>query len=322
VVSSEWTARETLGAWKVRWGIGRMSYHVPAGLYAVGSPDPDSPVVATANYKLSYDIVRRALAGRSAWILVLETHGVNVWCAAGKGSFGTGEVIRRVESVGLANVVRHRTLLLPILGAPGVAAHHVRRRTGFSVRYAAIRANDLPEFFDNGMRTTPAMRELSFTAYERIVLTPMEIVAGLKVSFPVLAILFLAGAVSGGTFSPAAGLVPAAGYLGAFLAGAVATPLLLPWIPTRSFALKGFLPGILWTFLFLWMFGRGWGVSTDVAAFLLMPAVSAFAALNFTGATPFTSRSGVQREMRYAVPAIGLSCLAGIVLWAAQRFLS
>ncbi len=298
-----------------------MAYHVPPGLYAVGSPDAGSPVVVTANYKFSYDVVRRALSGRSAWILVLETHGINVWCAAGKGTFGTEEVVRRIEAVGLAKVVSHRTLLLPILGAPGVAAHQVRRRTGFSVRYAAIRANDLPEFLDNAMRTTPAMRELSFSAYERIVLTPMEVEAGLKVSLPVLALLFLAGGVTGGTFSIGAGLVPVAGYLGAFLSGAVAAPLLLPWIPTRSFALKGATLGILWTSVFLGAFGRGWGAPSDVAAFLLLPAVSAFATLNFTGATPFTSRSGVRKEMRYAIPAMGLSCLAGIVVWAAGRLL-
>ena len=296
-----------------------MAYHVPAGLCATGSPDAGSPVVVTANYKLSFDMVRRALSSRSAWILVLETHGINVWCAAGKGTFGTEEVVRRIEAAGLAKVVRHRTLLFPILGAPGVAAHQVRRRTGFSVRYAAIRAKDLPELFDNGMRTTPPMRELSFSAYERIVLTPMEIVAGLKLSLPVLALLFLAGGVSRGTFSPAAGLVPVAGYLGAFFAGAVAAPLFLPWIPTRSFALKGFTLGLLVTFLYLLAFGRGWGAPPDVAAFLMLPAVSAFAALNFTGATPFTSRSGVRKEMRYAIPAIGISCLAGIVVWAAGR---
>ena len=131
---------------------------------------------------------------------------------------------------------------------------------------------------------------------------------------------YYAGGVSGGSFSSAEGLVPVAGYLGAFLAGAVAAPFLLPWIPTRSFALKGMTLGILWTCCFLWMFGRGWGVPADVAAFLLLPAVSAFATLNFTGATPFTSRSGVRKEMRYAIPAMGLSCLAGIVTWAAGRY--
>ena len=61
----------------------------------VGAPDADSPVLVTANYKMTVDLLRRELAGLNAWLLVLDTRGINVWCAAGKGTFGTGEVIRR-----------------------------------------------------------------------------------------------------------------------------------------------------------------------------------------------------------------------------------
>jgi len=70
------------------------------------------------------------------------------------------------------------------------------------------------------------------------------------------------------------------------------------------------------------MFGRSWGRLPEIAAILMLLPVAAFAALNFTGATPFTSRSGVKKELRYAMPAIGLSGLAGIVVWAAGRFLT
>jgi hypothetical protein len=78
-----------LGTWRVRWGIGRMRYRVDPGLYAVGQPTPDSPVLVFANYKMSFDGLRSQLAGVDAWVLVLDTQGVNVWCAAGKGTFGT-----------------------------------------------------------------------------------------------------------------------------------------------------------------------------------------------------------------------------------------
>ncbi|MRR35042.1 acetyl-CoA synthase subunit gamma, partial [bacterium] len=171
IVSTGFRFNDRLGAWKARGGIGRMSYLVPPGLYAVGSPGPQDPVVVTANYKMSYDLVRRELTGRNIWLLVLETFGINVWCAAGKGTFGTDELVRRLKKTELAAVVEHRILILPILGAPGVAAHQVARRTGFRVRYATIRAADLPEFLDNGMVTTPVMRQLTFTTYERLVLT-------------------------------------------------------------------------------------------------------------------------------------------------------
>ena len=81
-----------------------MHYLVPPGLYAVGEPTAGSPVVVTGNYKMTYDAVRRTLAGRDNWVLVLETYGINVWCAAGKGTFGTEEIVRRVAASGLADM--------------------------------------------------------------------------------------------------------------------------------------------------------------------------------------------------------------------------
>src|SRR5512136_1017448 len=138
-IDTRLTLSDHLGACKARWGIGRLNYLVPAGLYAIGNPTPHDPVVVTANYKMSYDIVRRALAGRNVWLLVLETFGINVWCAAGKGTFGTDELVKRIEETGLTRVVSHRRLILPILGATGVAAYEVTGRTGFTINYATIR---------------------------------------------------------------------------------------------------------------------------------------------------------------------------------------
>ena len=81
-----------------------------------------------------------ALAGVDAWILVLDTKGINVWCAAGKGTFGTGELVHRIGSVGLAGIVSHRKIIVPQLGAPGVSWPEVLRRSGFTVEYGPVRA--------------------------------------------------------------------------------------------------------------------------------------------------------------------------------------
>ena len=293
--------------------MGRMSYLVPPGLYAVGDPGADDPVVVTANYKMSYDIVRQALTGRNVWLLVLETYGINVWCAAGKGSFGTGEIVRRVEATGLADIVRHRLLILPILGAPGVRAHEVQARTGFSIKYASVRASDLPGFFDSGMETTTRMRELTFTPYQRLVLTPVEVVAGVKKSLPLYVVLFVAGSLVEGTFSAAKGLIPVFAYTGALFAGAVAAPVLLPWLPTRSFSFKGAVAGLVWAFFWYLMRGEGWNSFEVIANFLLLPVVAAFFTLNFTGSTPFTSLSGVRKEMRLALPVMAGAAFVGLI---------
>lgn len=317
-ISSRLVFGDQIGACKARWGIGRMEFIVPPGLYAIGHPSATDPVLVTANYKMSYDIVRRSLSRRNVWLLVLETFGINVWCAAGKGSFGTGELVRRAKAAGLSEVVSHRRLILPILGAPGVAAHEVARRTGFKVSYAAIRAADLPEYLDNGMVTTPAMRELTFSFYERLVLIPVELVMGLKSIAIIGLVALLLVAVLGNL---TAGVSAFCAYLGAVLSGIVLGPLLLPWLPGRSFAVKGACTGLLWSGLFYVLAGgSGWNGAVTAALFLALPAVSAFHTLNFTGCSTYTSRSGVKKEMRIALPAIGSALIASLILLLAGRY--
>jgi len=319
-VSGTLTGADRLGGLKARWGINRLNYLVPPGLYALGEPTPQSPAVVTANYKMSYDLVRQALAGRSVWLLVLETYGINVWCAAGKGTFGTGELVRRVEKTGLGEVVSHRRLILPILGAPGVAAHEVKRRTGFSVAYATIRAEDLPAYLDNGQLTTPAMRQLTFSLYERLVLVPVEIVLSLKSVSLAGAAIFLVALLWAGVPS---GLIALAAYLGAVLAGLAVAPLLLPVLPGKSFAIKGAVLGLVYAALFYGVAGgAGWNRWVASASFLALPALSAYHTLNFTGCTPFTSRSGVKKEMRLSFPLLGGALLVALLLVIVGRVLS
>ena len=139
IVSTSLSGRDVIGSWKARWGIKRMNYKVVPGLYGVGRPDDSSPVLVSANYKMSFDRLRKELSGIDAWILVIDTKGINVWCAAGKGTFSTDEIVRMVALTGLAAVVSHRKLILPQLGAPGVAAHEVLKRSGFKVTYGPVR---------------------------------------------------------------------------------------------------------------------------------------------------------------------------------------
>ena len=280
-----------------------MRYLVPPGLYALGIPTPGDPVVVTANYKMSYDMVRRSLAGRNAWLLVLETFGINVWCAAGKGTFGTEELVLRIRTTGLEEIVTHRRLLLPILGAPGIAAHEVARQTGFTVRYATIRADDLPGYLDNGMVTTPKMRELTFTFRERLALIPVELVLTVKSIAIVGGGLFLLAAALNGA---SAGLQAFIAYLGAVVTGIAVAPLLLPFLPGRSFAVKGVLPGLAWSVAWYGLAGgASWSWPVTAAMFLSLPVVSAWYTLNFTGCTTYTSRSGVKKELRFALPVMG-----------------
>jgi len=311
-VSTSLSLKDILGAWKVRWGIGRMDYTVAPGLYAVGKPDSESPVLASANYKLTFDTLRKHLTGLDCWLLILDTKGVNVWCAAGKGTFGTDELVNRLNETGLSDVVAHRRLILPQLGAPGVSAHEVTKRTGFSVAYGPVRASDIKTFISSGYEATKEMRTVQFTMWDRLVLTPIELVEAAKVALKVFGVFFLINLFAARSFDIRDFLVSIA----SMLVGAVATPALLPFIPGRAFAFKGWLLGIISTALIVWAYG--WLVPPflllGVGYMLALPACSAYLAMNFTGASTYTSPSGVLKEMKIAIPLIVLSLLAGVAL--------
>jgi hypothetical protein len=309
-VSTAWDRRDRLGACKVRWGIGRDNYRVAPGLYAVGKPGADSTVLVTANYKLTFDVLRRELGGLDAWILVLDTRGINVWCAAGKGTFGTDELVRCIGLTKLAERVSHHRVIVPQLGAPGIAAHEVRQKTGFSVVYGPVRARDIKAFLAADMKANDEMRQVTFTLRERFVLTPVELKTHAWYLLAAIVIFVAVASLKAGAFSSGAALV----LLAAYLAGTVAGPVLLPWLPGRSFSLKGAALGTA-VGAGAWLAGLAGGPWESIAWLLLATAVVSFLLMNFTGSSTYTSLSGVRKEMRLAVPMQIAGAVLGVTLW-------
>ncbi|MEW6554003.1 MAG: mercury methylation corrinoid protein HgcA [Actinomycetota bacterium] len=301
-----------------RLGVKRNEWRVRPGLYALGDAGPDSPVFVSANYRLSFDALRQALEGMDAYILVLDTKGVNVWCSAGKGSFGTGELVARIEKTGLAGVVSHRTLIAPQLCATGVAAHEVRRRSGFRVKFGPVRAEDIKDYMANmanGGKATPEMRRVRFGLRDRAVLVPVEAVNAFPVAAGASSLAVVAGDAVG-----------AAGIASASAAGLVAFPLLLPWLPGEDFSLKGFaLGGLVGLGAAAASLARDGAMPLPLRAIkaasyaLALPPVTAFIGLNFTGCTTYTSPSGVRREMNRYIPVMAGMAGAGLLANVAAR---
>lgn len=306
--SSEMTFTHQWDHFLARIGVHRGEHRVPPGLYKLGSPNADSPVFVSANYSLSFDVLRTSLKRFDGYILVLDTKGINVWCAAGKHTFGTREIVRRVNETKLAEVVNHRKLILPQLGAPGVAAHEVRKLCGFTVEYGPVRAADLPEYL-KAHQATPEMRRVKFTLGDRLILTPVEVSLTL---LPMLAAIGVAFVIGGWVYALAAALV--------VLSGTVLFPALLPWLPTHDFSSKGFSLGALVSIPFIlsvllghsdWSWYRQLGQS--LGYLLAMSASIAFISLNFTGASTYTSRTGVRKEIYTYIPYMAWSFGIGIV---------
>lgn len=318
-VSTEITSSERREHIKCRASALRNNYKVPPGLYAVGDPGKDSDVLVSANYKLSFDALRRELNSMNVWILVLDTKGINVWCAAGKGTFGTDELVRRIAMVQLDKVVEHRKVIVPQLCAPGVSAHQVKRATGFRVFYGPINANDIPAYIQAGYKATRDMRTIGFSVTDRLVLTPMEINPAMK-KYPLYALLVLVifGLRPSGIFFKDAvmsGLPFLLLGLIVVVAGAFLTPVLLPFIPSRSFAIKGWIVGMLCTFLSVKLFSP---LNTTLASFtyLFFPLASSYMALQFTGSTTFTGMTGVKKELKFAIPVYVLGGVISVLVLA------
>jgi hypothetical protein len=303
------TARDRWDHVLARVGWKRAGHRLEPGLYGLGHPTPDSPVFVSANYTLSFDALRSSLQGVVGYILVLDTQGINVWCAAGKGTFGTDEIVRRVMITRLGDVVRHRKLILPQLGAPGVAAHEVKKRSGFWVEYGPVRATDLPEYMKTH-QATPKMRCVEFPLRDRLVLIPVDIVQ-----------TFLPTLIAAVVFYFLGGWVSCLAVLAAVYAGIILFPILLPWLPTHNFSTKGFILGSLVALPFVVSAFQGhpdWAwyqqVGQALEFLLAMPAVTAFISLNFTGSSTFTSRTGVRREMFAFIPTMAWTFGTGILL--------
>ncbi len=315
-----------LGTLKVRLGLGRDHYRISPGLYCIGNPNPDAPVLVSANYKLTFDTLRKELAGLDVWILILDTRGVNVWCAAGKKTFSTAEVVGRVKLAGLEKLVRHRDLILPQLSATGVAAHLVRKGCGFRVLWGPVYARDIRRFLTNGMKADEVMRRVGFSLAERMVLVPVEISHLPGYLLWVLLALFVLSGIGEEVFSfhaaGARGLLIAAACITGVFTGAVVTPILLPWIPGVRFSLKGAWSGTLGGLALVgWLWNKTTG-GEALALFLLTVAMSSYLAMNFTGATPFTSPSGVEKEMRRAIPLQAAALLISLSVWIGSAFVA
>ena len=352
-VSTRLDFRDYLGAVKVRWGIGRNKYRVKPGIYAVGKPGDLSDVFVTANYKLSFDHLRKNLDGLDAWILVLDTKGINVWCAAGKGTFGTGELVHRIQKSGLDLLISHRKLILPQLG---VSAYQVKKATepaqsmilqaagkvqtgkelsgtgikitshkGYHVIYGPVKASDISNFVKAGYKATPEMRKVSFDLKDRARLIPVDLVYGKYLLLAAMALVFILSGLSRSGLSIIhsykTGFSAMTNVVLAYAAGIVMTPLFLPYLPGRAFALKGFFAGSLIFALLLLFHKTGNNLFESISWFLIIAGIASFMAMNFTGSSTFTSLSGVKKEMKFAIPLQVAFAVSGLTLFVISKII-
>ena len=245
----------------------------------------------------------------------MYTKGIKVWCAAGKGTFGTHELISKINSTHLASVVTHKNIILPQLGAVGVAAHIVAEKTDFKINFGPVRASDIKDYLKSNKTATDKMRTVHFGIIDRIVLIPVELVATLPKLIFLFGVLFILN-----LFNIGFALKESVAFSGAVFIGCVLTPILLPYIPFKAFSLKGAILGALFSVWLVFFSSFNFKIVETIVYFLLITSISAYLSLNFTGCSTYTSPSGVNKEMRFALPIIIISCEIGVLLFIVNIF--
>jgi len=269
----------------------RLLPHLAAtGLFPIGDPGRGSPVLLTGNFTLTVRRLRRTLRGADVWLLVANSRGINVWCAAGGGHLSHHDVISVLRTSGISDLVDHRTLLLPQLAATGVERRPIEAATGWSATWGPARLEDLPAVLARGGSVRGRERRMRFPLRERLEMASMWFL-------PTALILGLvAGLIGGWRVGTAAATSIVLAVAGVF----VALPRLTVtgparWLTYGVFTLLGAALGAA----ILELLGRpdALGVSTVIVVSLISMAVLS---IDLTGTTPFhpssvNTRAGTPR---------------------------
>jgi acetyl-CoA decarbonylase/synthase complex subunit gamma len=88
---------------------------VTEGIYEIGGPDENSPVLVTTNFSLTYFIVSGEIEGSRvpSWLLIMDTEGLSVMTAWAAGKFSGDVVGMFVKKCGIADKVAHKKIIIP-----------------------------------------------------------------------------------------------------------------------------------------------------------------------------------------------------------------
>ena len=88
---------------------------VTQGIFEIGNPDENSPVLVTTNFALTYFIVSGEIEASKvpSWLLIKDSEGLSVLTAWAAGKFGGDDVGAFVKKCGIMDKVKHTELIIP-----------------------------------------------------------------------------------------------------------------------------------------------------------------------------------------------------------------
>ncbi len=120
---------------------------VTEGIFEIGTPDENSPVLVTTNFALTYFIVSGEIEASkvSAWLLIKDSEGLSVLTAWAAGKFGGDDVGMFVKKSGIMDKVKHTELIIPGYAA-AIAGDVEEELPGWTITVGPREAAHLPGF--------------------------------------------------------------------------------------------------------------------------------------------------------------------------------
>ncbi len=120
---------------------------VTQGIYEIGSPGKDSPVLVTTNFSLTYFIVSSEIEGSRipSWLLIMDTEGLSVMTAWAAGKFSGDAVGMFVKKCGIADKIAHKKVVIPGYAA-GISGEMEEELPDWEVIVGPRDASLIPKF--------------------------------------------------------------------------------------------------------------------------------------------------------------------------------
>ncbi|MBU1340900.1 MAG: acetyl-CoA decarbonylase/synthase complex subunit gamma [Proteobacteria bacterium] len=120
---------------------------VTEGIFEIGNPDENSPVLVTTNFALTYFIVSGEIEASKvpAWLLIKDSEGLSVLTAWAAGKFGGDDVGMFVKKSGIMDKVKHTELIIPGYAA-AIAGDIEEELPGWTITVGPREAAHLPAF--------------------------------------------------------------------------------------------------------------------------------------------------------------------------------
>jgi acetyl-CoA decarbonylase/synthase complex subunit gamma len=122
-------------------------------LYRIGEAGRESPVLITTNFSLTYFTVTAEMEASKvpAYLLCVDTEGTSVLTAWAADKFNADRINKAVQAAGLADLVGHRTMVLP--GYVAVLSGKVEDESGWKVLVGPKEASGIPKFLKTTYKT-------------------------------------------------------------------------------------------------------------------------------------------------------------------------